>query len=252
MVESRAAHARGGTSSSRSAVVTRVLVIAIFVVLGAILTLLLWAVASGVFQRQAPRTFVERQVDMLESVVKEKPKSEEAWADYALALVAAKQYTRAESVLNRADKAVGKNVIDLELARAHLAYARGDKAAALKSTEMALKDGLEFRAKEMQRLASTGLTPDPTLIKGPILASAYYFHAQLLAERKDFVGAVEDLDRALAEESTSADALVMRGNLHIELSNEASAAVDFTQALEFIPNYQPAVEGMARLGEEAK
>lgn len=252
MVESRAVRTLRDTPSSRSTLYTRVLVVAIFVVLAAMLTLLLWAVAAGVFQRQAPRTFVERQIDMLESVVKEKPKSEEAWADYALALVAAKQYSRADDVLNRAEKATGKNVIDLELVRARLAYARGDEAAALKLTEKAIKDGLEFRLKEMGRLASTGLTPDPTLIKGPILASAYYFQAQLLADREEYDAAIEALNKALVEEPTSADALVMRGNLYIKSSNEASASADFAQALKFIPDYQPALDGLESLGEEVK
>lgn len=230
----------------------RVLLYAIFGVLALIFMVILWAAATGLFQRQTPRSFVERQVDMLESVVKEKPKSEEAWADYALALIAAKQYTTAETVLDRADKAVGKDVVDIVLVRAHLAEARGDAGLALELTDKAIKSGLAFRAKEMRRMAEEGLTPDPNVVKGPILGAAYFFRAQLLAEAGKKQEAVEALDRALAEESTSADALVLRGNLHADLSNVESATADFERALAFIPDFQPAIEGMERLGKEAK
>lgn len=230
----------------------RMLVIAIFVVLIAVFLVVLWAAAGGLFQRQAPRSFVERQIDMLESVVQEKPKSEEAWADYGLALIAGKQYSRAESVLDRADKAVGKDVVDVLLVRAHLAQARGDSASALKLTDQAIKGGLEFRSKELARMSAQGLTPDPTVVKGPVLASAYYFRGQLLAEQEKYQEAVEALGRALVEESTSADVLVLRGNLYLKLSNEASATADFEKALAFIPDFQPALDGMERLGKDAK
>ena len=239
-------------SKTRGSSLNQALIIAIFVLLVAVFMVVLWAAADGLFQRQAPRSFVERQIDMLETVVLEKPESEEAWADYALALIAAKQYRRAEDVLNRANDAVGDDVADILLVRAHLAQARGDSASALDLTDQAIKGALEFREKELTRMAEQGLTPDATVVKGPILASAYYFRGQLLAEQEKYDEAVEALGRALVEESTSADVLVLRGNLYIELSNEASATADFEKALAFIPDFQPALDGMERLGKDAK
>lgn len=251
MAKPRSERATAATGEPRVSLV-RMLSIAIFAVLILIFTVILWAAATGLFQRQAPRSFVERQIDMLETVVQEKPKSEEAWADYALALIAAKQYSSAESVLDRADKAVGKDIVDIVLVRAHLAEARGDSALALKLTDKAIKNGLEFRAKELKRMSEQGLTPDPTVVKGPILGAAYFFRAQLLAEAGKKQEAVEALDLALAEESTSADALVLRGNLHVDLSNVESATADFERALAFIPGFQPALDGMERLGKDSK
>lgn len=226
----------------------RMLVIALLGVVIVMLSAILWALATVLPQRNTPRTFVERQLAMLERVVKEKPRSEEAWADYILALVAAKQYSKAQAVIAAAEKAVGKDVVDILYVRARLAYARGDRGEAEQLVKKAIESGLAFRKKELERLAQQATFPDPRVIKGKVLASAYYFHAQLLAEKKQWQEAVEALTKSLAEEPASADALVFRGNVYLELSETASATADFEQALKYIPGFQPALDGLKKAG----
>ncbi|MDA3936572.1 MAG: hypothetical protein PF636_06885 [Actinomycetota bacterium] len=226
---------------------TRIIVISIMLVIISIFTVVLWAVAGGVFQRLAPRTFVERQIDMLEGVVAEKPGSEEAWADYALSLIAAKQYSRADSVLDDAEVVLGDQVIDIIAVRAHLASVRGDDGQALELIQNAITAGLEFRASELARLAEQSVYPDPQTIKGPVLAGAYAFEARLLAAQGLWAEAETAYSGALEEEPASADALVARGAVYIEMSSVESATADFQRALEFIPGFAPALEGLERI-----
>ncbi len=228
----------------------RGLVIAMLVIVVIMLGAVLFALIANLVQRQTPRTLVERQLVTLERVVQEKPTSEEAWADYLLALVAAKQYSKAEATLARAEKTLGTDVVDLLYVRARLAAARGDRQEALALVDEAIAAGLAFRTKELERLAAKGTFIDPHAVKGKVLASAYYLKAQLLAVDGAWQEVVEVLDRALEENPTSADALVLRGNAHLELSETASATADFRRALEFIPDHAPALEGLKKAGAD--
>ncbi|MBC7265995.1 MAG: tetratricopeptide repeat protein [Anaerosomatales bacterium] len=223
----------------------RLLIVMLVTVIGT-LAVVAWVLATNFPGRQTPRTFQERQLVMLETVVKQKPQSEEAWADYILALVAAKQYSKAEQVINQAEKTLGPNVIDILYVKARLSAARGDSDEALALVDKAIKAGLEFRKKELERLAEMGTFPDPKVIKGPVLASAYYFQAQLYADKRMWEEAVESLTKSLEEEPASADALVMRGNAYLEMGKAESATADFEKALKFIPGYAPAVEGLKK------
>lgn len=244
--------ARSGTGAAdRLRRGNRRLVIAILVVTVIAFTAVLYAAASNLFSRTTPRTYVERQVDMLESVVEEKPESEEAWADYALALVAAGQYSKAEKVLDSADKALGGEVVDIVYVRARLAGADGDAEQALELVEKAIGIGVEFRKSELARLADKALLIDERTIKGPILASAYYFQGSLYADKGQWDQAVIAFGNAITEEPSSADALVARGNAYIELGDPAAAHADFERALSMIPDYQPALDGIERAGKDA-
>ena len=226
---------------------TRVIVISIMLVIISIFTVVLWAVAGGVFQRRAPRTYVERQIDMLAGVVDEKPGSEEAWADYALALIAAEQYSQAKNVLDDAEVFLGDQVIDLIAVRANLALAQGDDDEALELIQAGITAGLEFRASELARLAEQAVYPDPRVVKGAVLAGAYAFEARLYAEQGRWEEAATAYSSALLEEPASADALVARGAVYIEMSSVESATADFERALEFIPGFAPALEGLERI-----
>jgi tetratricopeptide (TPR) repeat protein len=239
----RSRHA-GIDSLERLKRTNRRLVVTMLITVIGVLLVIAWVLATNFPGRQTPRTFEERQIAMLETVVKQKPQSEEAWADYVLALVAAKQYSKADQVIRQAEKAVGPNVVDIVYVKARLAAARGDADEALALVDKAIKAGLEFRKKELERLAEQGTFPDPRVIKGPILASAYYFQAQLYADEKKWPEAAEALTKALDEEPTSADALVLRGNVYLKMSEVESATADFKQALKFIPGYQPALDGL--------
>ena len=55
-------------------------------------------------------------------------------------------------------------------------------------------------------------------------------------------------DVYLKEQPTAADVLVKRGTTKVEVGDEKGAEADFRAALKFIPDYQPALDGLEQIG----
>ncbi len=238
------------TNGSKRASVDSVikwLAIASFAAVALILTLGLWIVATGIMDPPAPRSFYEKQIELLEEVVKEKPKVAAAWGDWARALIVAKQYSAAERVIERGEKVVGTKTPELNLERARLALARGDHDEALKLAEQTLKVTTAFREKELKALEEKAIFPDPRVVRGPVMAEAAAMKGDLLAAKKRWDEALKAYSIAVYEEPESADYLVKRGSVYIETGDEKKARADFERALTFIPDFEPALTGLKRL-----
>lgn len=224
----------------------------IFAVIVLILVMALWVVATGVFNPPTPRSYHERQLDLLEQVVKQKPKSAAAWGDWVRALIESKQYGAAARVISRGEKALGKATPELAVEKARLAIARGDSdATALKLLDEALKVTEKHREQELAKLAEKAVVIDPREISGPAMADAAAMKGGLLAKEKKWSEAEKALTVALYERPQSADYLIVRGSIYIELREFAKAKADFQKALSFIPGFKPALDGLARVEKES-
>lgn len=227
--------------------ITRWLIFAIVSVVVLVLTLGLWIVATGIFNPPAPRTYHERQLDLLEQVVKKKPKVAKAWADWVRALTAAKQYSSAERVLARGEKAVGKDTPELNLERGRLLMARGKMKDAETQLAKALKITSDVRKKELDRMQALGILPNPRLIKGDVMREITSLQGDLYASEKKWPEAVKAYGLALFEDPQAADLLVKRGAVYIEMDEPKKAKADFDAALKFVPDFAPALTGLERL-----
>lgn len=216
-----------------------------------ILSLALWVLLTGIMNPPTPRSYHEKQLDLLEQVVKQKPKVATAWADWARALIAAKQYSQAQRVLDRGDKALGKKTPELDLERARLELARGKKDSALKMLDETLKLAQQIRADELGKLSEKAVVIDPRTIKGDVIANAADLKGDLLAEKAQWAEAEKAYSTAVYEKPQSADYLVQRGAVYIELKEFDKAKKDFEQALAFIPDFQPALTGLERVEKES-
>lgn len=221
---------------------------AVFVVIVLILTVLLYIIAAGVLSPPAPRTSAERQLFMLEQIVEDKPDSVLAWADYINASTSAGQYRQAETLINQAENTVGSGLPEIELSRAKWLLAQGRDDEGLDQLEATIEITEEYRASELERLTAQGIAISPQQIKAEVLAEAGYLRALVLVERELWSEAKGAFDSVLVEQPTNADALVARGHVSIELGDEAAARSDFDQALVYIPDYQPALDGLDELG----
>jgi tetratricopeptide (TPR) repeat protein len=227
--------------------VTRWLIVAIISVVVLVLTLGLWIVATGIFNPPAPRTYHERQIDLLEQVVRQKPKVARAWADWARALIAAKQYSAAERVISQGEKAVGKDTPDLNLERGRLLMARGKITEAETQLAKALKITQTLRAKELKRMEAMGIVPDPQTVASDVMEAITTLQGDLYASQKKWPEAVKAYTLALVEDPQAADTLVKRGAVYIELDEPKKAKADFQTALTYIPDFAPALTGLERL-----
>lgn len=227
--------------------VNRWLIAAIIGVVVLILTVGLWIVATGIMNPPTPRTYHERQLDLLETVVKQKPKAVSAWSDYVRALTAAKQYSAAQRTLARAEKVVGKDTPELALERARLTLARGDQKQGAAELAKALKITQDLRKEVLAEFAKKGVVVDPKIIKGPVMAEIARLQGDQFASEKKWPEAIKAYSIALVERPTDADLLVLRGSVYLETDDAEKAEADFKQALEYIPDFQPALDGMKRL-----
>lgn len=223
------------------------LAISAVVVLVLILTAGLWVAATGIVDPPAPRSYHERQIELLETVVKQKPKAPRAWADYARAYIAAEQYAQAGRVLDRGEAAVGTKTPELTLERARLAVAKGDVEEGLKLVTKSLAVTTALRKTTMEEFAAKGVTVDPRTVRKQEMASAADMQGDLFAAKKQWPEAAKAFSIAVYEKPESADYLVKRGAVYIEMNELKKARADFDQALLFVPGFEPALAGIKRI-----
>jgi len=227
--------------------IIKYLAIGAFSVFVLILTATLWIISANIMDPPAPRSYHERQLELLETVVTQKPKSARAWADYARAYIAAKQYSQAARVLVRGEKIIGVATPELTLERARLSVARGDRAEGLKLVQNSIKVTTALRQKTIAELGAKGVTVDPRTVKGDEMASAGDLEGDLLAAEKQWPEAVKAYSIAVYEKPANADYLVKRGAVYIEMKEEKKAKADFEKALTYIPGFKPALSGLERI-----
>lgn len=224
--------------------VSRWLVYAALVAAAAVLALLAYAIYASITGPRAPRTALERDIMALESIVVHNPKSPHAWGDYVKSLVVAGRYGEAARVVADARSEVGTaTAVHIEEARLH--FARGKEDRALELLDRAVTQAnAEMEAQRASQVAK-GVTvaPDSTdIIAANILKAEVYERLGMWRE------AVDAYTAALEHSGSMADVLSSRGEAHLELGDATNARADFERALEFIPDYEPALDGLKRSG----
>lgn len=233
------------SSSNRQREVVFWLLFGVFSLVILILGAIIWALmTTSTIENGAPRTAYERQLRVLEAAVEESPDNTKAWGDYIKLLVNGGQIADAERAIADADAALGKRsgVVATEVARIELLGGNLDPALARVDEALSLI-GQETQA-EIERLASKGVVQhmDPANRIGALLLKA-----EIQIARGDTAAALAAYDEALELDSTMADVMVERGLLHEKSGDRERAAADFRGALAFIPDYQPALEALARV-----
>ena len=79
-------------------------------------------------------------------------------------------------------------------------------------------------------------------------ATATLAKATALSQTNDFAGAVAAYGLYLKAHPTDSDILVMRAGAKIRLGDKTGAAADYRAALKYIPDYQPALDGLKQIG----
>ncbi len=63
--------------------------------------------------------------------------------------------------------------------------------------------------------------------------NAHYLRSTIRAEDNQYLGALEDLNQAIKQDSTHSDALVLRGDIHKTLGDSLAAKADFDRVIGF-------------------
>lgn len=223
-------------------------------VIGAAAVIILWTAAMassiifGLANPPAPRTAAEHQLDLLAGVTADKPKSGQAWADYAKALITVKQYGTADKVIELGlERATEKSLILVQKAR--LARLRENDDEALKVAAQAIKAAEAEREADSKALSASG-SRARLLPKG--LEGALILTAEIQAERQQWEAAVKTWNEFLVLSPMDCVALVSRGDAQAKIGDKKGAEQSYRQALAYIPDMPEALAGLKAIGAEDK
>ena len=109
--------------------------------------------------------------------------------------------------------------------------------------------GPVFNFDDANLAAKTKVAGEGGAAAGPVSADALVTQATAASGRRDYVGAIALLDRAIAADAKRADAFVLRGRARRSLDQDKAAMADFDQALAIEPdNFEALLSRGAALG----
>ena len=197
---------------------------------------------------QAPRTSAERDLLALTGTVQSGKADSKIYAQYIAVLINSGQLSKAQQALEQA----------LKTAKADKSYLYGQQAALLLGQKdypgaVAAADKTMAEAKaELKAFQDENVKKNRKPNAGAVMPTSYadaaLIKAQALLATKDFAGAVKAFDVSLAEQPTDSDVLVQRGLAKLQVGDKKGAEADFRTALKFIPDYQPALDGLKQIG----
>ena len=247
VVEDNAADSRLGKS-------VRIVVAAILAVVVLILTVVLYGLLAGVINAPAPRTAQEFVLMRAKASVETSPTSGENWADYIDVLVAQKNYSGAAEVVSRARKAVGDrtSILAVNNAEINLLIAQEQYKKALDAADRSLEQDAAATEKLITSYAEKGITirPGTPTPWASVTVDTLSYKAVAAVALKKYDVALDALTTALGVDPLAADVAAFRGRVYLmkaDTESLESARKDFEYALQFIPDYPAAIEGLAEV-----
>lgn len=217
------------------------------------LATVIFALLFGFLGNKTPRTSQEREIVAWESVVNQGNASADQWQSYVLSLLADEQYVRAEQAIKEAnkrklDQVQGQNML---FCTAELQRSKGDLKAAEKSFTEAMK---KMEAAYDKELEEGGDLQNWALSFG--LNENYFTSALRLGsiykDQGKYKESLKMLDLFLGQHPQESGVLVDRGDVKVKLGDKKGAEADYRLALKFIPDYQPALDGLKKIGADSK
>lgn len=243
-VKSRGPRPQGGGDP-----VIRWVTFAIFAVIIIWLAAVVSALMFGVLRPTgAPRTSTERDLDYYSSLTQTGKATMQQYGQYIETLIRAGQLSRAQDELNRAVSQAKKDKSYLYAEQASLDYAHKNYQNAAEAADKAMTEA----QKELKAFEDANVAANRRKEAGAVMPQSFsdaaLIKANSLVASKDSKDAVKAFDAYLKLNSTDSDVLVARGSAKADSGDKAGAEADFRMALKFIPDYQPALNGLKKIG----
>lgn len=224
---------------------------ATFLVILYLITIVSLLVFGFIGGDDAPRTALERDVIVTESIVRsgEATATIDQWQSYTEALVFDRRFQTAETIINE----VNANTVLDQTQGQNMLFA----TAVLRDTQGRIDEAIDLYVEVMEltreayeeELAS-GVEPNWAMAFG--LHDNYYRSAvrlaALYASQERWEEGIEMLDLYLGDRPRSAGVLADRGHLKVQLGDTEGAAADYREALRFDPELTDAREGLEEIG----
>lgn len=222
-------------------VVTLLLVVA----LSLIAILLATTAAFYIFLQtlnQAPRTVAERDVSTWETVVAERPSDSNGWANLAYAYAEAGRYSDAVDAADDGERIAEEPLLSLVRADVLRVAGRYQEAFdAYGEAEKAVKAQMKKTAEQRRKV---GVYSD---LKDDSMMRVYFGRGVASHELGDLDAAIADVEKAAKLAPDQVNVVVAMGDLYAEAGKTAKAQAAYKQALEYVPDYKPALDGLQRL-----
>lgn len=225
--------------TARIALISGVVVVAILVVMGVI-------VANVLSPPKTPRTVQERDVMLAEQNVRVARSDAQAWFALASAYIAADKFSDAEKAI-RSVESLTKRAMG-PILRGDLAVAKGDDKAAKAYYKKALSQSIADHESDIQEAGKRG-QPAQSVGASRVSIECYIALGKIDARGEDHKSAVANFSSALRLNPTLADVQAMLGDSLAAMGRKQDAEAAYNKALSYIPNYQPALDGLKRVQE---
>lgn len=217
--------------------------------------IILWlaGVVSALFFGQIdpagqPRTAVERDLNYFSNLVQSGKASSTTYAQYIDTLIRAGQLARAQSLLDQLLQGARTDKSYLLAEQAELALANKDYDGVLTSADIAMAEA----EKELKAFKDANVVADRSPNAGARMPDSYstaaLAKATALVQMKNHAEAVKAFGVYLKVNPTDSDILVMRALSKVQLGDKKGAGTDYRAALKYIPDYQPALDGLKQIG----
>lgn len=208
------------------------------------------ALYFGIIGNSAPRTIQERDITKLELTATAEGATLDQIQEFVLALIADKQYTRAERVIDETnanedlDQTQGEYML---FCTAEMQRVKGEFDEALKTYDEVMT---RTKAAYDEEYENGGEFQNWALAYG--LHDNYFASSlkksMIYREQEEWDLALESINVFLMENPRQAGILVDRAYIKRQLGDDAGAEADYREALRYIPDYAEALEGLEQIG----
>lgn len=225
------------------------LMMAILAVIILCLAAVLSAIVFGLFnQNGAPRTEVEHELAFYSSKVQGGKADNETFALYVDALATAGQLSKANEALSQALRTAKDDKSYLYAEQARLLLDQKAYQQAVTAADKAMAEA----QRELAAFKAANVAANRKANAGAVLADSYstaaLAKANALISVNDHAGAIKAFDSYLVVHADASDVLVARGQEKVRAGDKTGAAADFREALKYIPDFQPALDGLKQIG----
>lgn len=230
----------------------RKLILAILFLVVSILSVIIYALATGVVDQPAPRTKAESVLFTNAALVRERPKDGTAWADYAEALYATGDKAGAFSAIKegRVKAKDSTNIRELNVAEVHLLILEGKNKEAVDKSTAYIQDDIDIRDEQATANFAKLIVVPYMMQDNDATIRMFVLRATAQGNLKQWTDAIQSLDNALQFNPEAADIVILRGYARMNSGDKAGARTDFETALKFLPNDQAATKGLKELESE--
>lgn len=207
----------------------------------------LYALLVGIINPSSPRTASEARLVTLRTAAQTVPDSGKARREYIDALLINGDVRGAKQQLAQARKDIKKlEIAHVDLAELDILWSQKEYAKVVKVADTAYKNETKRREDYYKERKKEKNIQGIEVPKAPLVEMKAY-QGRANGALKKWDEAVKSLSQALKDDPLAADLLVMRADAYVRLGQKDKAKKDLEAALEYIPDFAPALAGLESL-----